>query len=187
MPQLGEIKRELKTSKAGKEKRRYHIWVKCPECNKEHWADYYHIKSGNPKRPGLCFPCSSYCQQGEKSHQWKGGRQKTTRGYITVRIARNDFFYPMVAKGGRVFEHRLMVAKSLNRCLLPWEIVHHKNGIKDDNKIENLQLLPDKRWHLVDTQTKAMIKQLQEENAYLREEIAKLRDIAEENLREVIN
>ncbi len=165
MPQIGEQKRErqdkpnLLKGKPNGWKYRYFIWLACPECNKEHWADKYHIK--HQKKPGLCFPCSTYCQQGERSNSWRGGRNKTTAGYISVHIPRNDFFYPMVGKKGYILEHRLIMAKHLGRCLLSWEVVHHINGIKDDNRIENLELLPEKRWHLIDTKTKALIKQLE--------------------------
>lgn len=50
-------------------------------------------------------------------------------------------------RDGVEYEHRVVMAIRLGRRLLGEEHVHHKNGVRDDNRLENLELCPDKLHH----------------------------------------
>lgn len=75
-------------------------------------------------------------QKGEKNHNWKGGI-KYSGGYRFIKMPE----HPFVMKNGYVAEHRLIMEKSLGRYLKKFEQIHHKNGLKDDNNIENLEIV----------------------------------------------
>lgn len=77
---------------------------------------------------------------GENHWNWSGGRRVDVNGYIQVRPAADEVHLCRVLSNGYVLEHRLVMAKMLGRPLLPTETVHHINGQKDDNRVENLQL-----------------------------------------------
>ena len=109
-----------------------------------------------------------------KNRVWSSNGRFKQNGYTMQKVKRDDFFYSMANYKGYIPEHRLVMAKHLNRCLLSWEVVHHKNGIKTDNRIENLELLPHNRFHLVDTVTKKRIAELEKRVTLLEAENAML-------------
>jgi len=156
VPEIGEIKGGKELGYKDNHKR---MWCACKDCGKQRWVL---LLKGQPKIE-LCYLCAiSHSKKvGDKAFRWKGGKSKTSKGYILIWLSPDDFFYPMINGTGYVLEHRLVMAKSLNRCLLPWEVVHHKNGIKGDNHIENLELLPAAKYHIVDSVAKQYMRRLE--------------------------
>jgi len=172
MPQIGEIQKgkELYGVRGTSMDRHKWIWAACELCGKERWVFLYKNRAISPK----CKLCSDrinadYGRQFVKKPPWKP-HQHFNQGYIFVRLREDDFFYPMARKG-YVAQHRLVVAEAKKRCLLSWEVVHHKNGIKDDNRLENLKLLPNSGSH--NTQLNRVIKKLLKENAGLKARLRK--------------
>lgn len=82
-----------------------------------------------------------------KHPYWSGGRQRTAFGYVLAFVAPDDPMFAMGRRNGTtagagayVPEHRLVMARHLGRPLEKHETVHHINGDRADNRIENLQL-----------------------------------------------
>jgi len=90
----------------------------------------------------LCKECNNKQQPwrkvGEDNSNWKGGRTKTN-GYVYIRVKR------ISGGAGQSYKAEHHLVWESHYGLLPKDyIVHHLNGVKDDNRIENLIAMPRK-------------------------------------------
>lgn len=105
-------------------------------CSIEHKASRLNIH----KDKDVLHSILSKSNSGANSGNFKGYRRKTPKGYITRYVPD----HPSATKAGLVMEHRLVVEKALGITLPDDFDVHHINGDKSDNRIENLAIMTHK-------------------------------------------
>jgi len=172
MTRVGDIKKATEIGKRGVIK---YIWHCCVVCGTARWVHYLPSRGGarsvvcapcNARRVGLALkgtPQRSKRHRGPGNSRWRGGKTRESGGYVSQWVSEDSPYFSM-ASGGRVLEHRLVMAQHLGRCLEAWEVVHHVNGIPDDNRLENLELLDCQGQHntMVNKQLKKQSLQIEE-------------------------
>jgi hypothetical protein len=76
----------------------------------------------------------------EANHQWKGGRSIASNGYVLIKVGTE---HHLADVRGYAYEHRVVAEQKLGRRLLPGEVVHHRDGDKQNNAPENLEVCAD--------------------------------------------
>jgi len=153
------------------------IIIKCRECDKKLSLPPSRIKR-TPK-PFCSLKCKGLWQEnnvegywkgkkmpfikrpnrdvsGSKNPRWNGGKRIDKDGYILIWNKK----HPHCDYHGYVREHRLVMEKALGRYLSLTEVVHHKNGNKQQNVISNLVLCQDSSQHMKGHYDKGDLKHL---------------------------
>lgn len=154
----------IRCKKCADKQKRTRIPRYCVDCHK--------LLLDNSYRAKRCLSCATkFRWKGELREAYNKSKQKkdmlrqgkkytTTAGYIRIYVLN----HPRRDKSGYVLEH-ILVWEQTNGKYLPKDwIVHHLNGRKSDNRIENLVALPNRKHYLV---LQAKAKRIQELEALL--------------------
>lgn len=105
-------------------------------------------------------------RSGKDSPNWRGGRRITERGYVDIWMPEHQ----KARRNGYVTEHILVWEKQNGEIPKGFHI-HHKNGNKQDNRIENLECMDGKDHLRLIPKKLEMIRQLEDENSKLKQRV----------------
>lgn len=115
--------------RAGSSRHGGSTWLCRCDCGGEKTVQSGCLRGGGTRSCGCLL-------RGKNHPNWRGGRFGDGQGYI--RVYAPD--HPNSNDEGRLLEHTLVMSEYLGRPLRKGETVHHKNGVRDDNRIDNLEL-----------------------------------------------
>lgn len=158
--------------------KRLYINVQCPRCKEirtARWDGFKERKRVDGDKSFLCASCRAIKDDAHRSVQ--GYAIKSYKAYPVE-------YWPILSKmcknSNQVQVHRANMAIHLGRPLRSDEIVHHINGDKTDNRIENLKILSSSD-HSITHLSEALEKyaKIKEENNKLKEEVCRLKKLLE--------
>lgn len=139
MPIIGEIKEASEIGYRSKKAWQKYIYHACIDCGKERWVQLH----GGKPRSLRCRSCSKhgelhplYGLKGELAAHWKGG-QFFRNGYLWLLSPTME--HPRADKDGYIKRAIVVLEEKLGRPIKDGYDSHHKNGIKDDDRPENLE------------------------------------------------
>ena len=153
--QYCQTHRQNRWTRAEQKARQSGLW-RCVDCG---------INIG--RRAQRCRDCCDVNKRkvlGHRSPNWKGGQTKQN-GYIYLLVA------PEARKGHRYQPEHRIVWEAANGLMPEGYIIHHVNGIKDDNRLENLQAMPRAKHNHRHDDHDRRILELEAENRALREQL----------------
>jgi len=154
----------------------YHKW--CPDCRPAQVQKRFAESEKRHRHPCpdcgtaiarcsvRCRPCGTKIRipkvTGPGNYAWKGGRTTDRYGYIHLLVA------PEARKGHRYRPEHRLVWEAANGPIPEGFIIHHRNGVKDDNRLENLEAMPRKKHNHRHEEHDKRILELEEEVRLLR-------------------
>lgn|SRR3990167_2011422 len=132
-----DCKKHLRTNTAKRCRECYLKFISIPQNTSnygKHFSEEHKRKIGEAKKKLYRDPSNN--------PNWKGG-QREDNGYIRILNRK----HPFCDKSGCIHHSHLVMEQVIGRYLKPEEVVHHINGIRNDDRPENLKLFKNKGEH----------------------------------------
>lgn len=142
----------------------------CPKCRSIKHREYGRKTDAKRRLVGNCEVCGKSISRKakrclscrfkrERNNFWKGGRHKSFQGYVYIYMPE----HPRACKFHNMYvaEHVLVWEKAHGNPLPEGYLIHHLNGVKDDNRPENLVALLPKD-HTTGTIREALQKRIRD-------------------------